>query len=162
MLGRRISRAMRSCLIAACIGGTIVGCGSSNQSGAGGHVEPSAEGVERSEEAEQKKAEAAEIVKDRELLSTVEGKKREETAEANAKHKEAVAAAKAKKREQAAEKAVKKKEAEAAARIKKAEETAKANTKKTQTPKGRGQVKKTSPSVTPTPTISATTPQPQG
>jgi hypothetical protein len=152
------------CLLVLLLGGGLAGCGSGTETEAGGHGEPSAEAIERNEEAEQKKEEAAEAAKDREVLSVVEGKKREETAEANAKRKEAAAAAKVKKREAAAEKALKTKEVEADARIKKAEEAAKAKTTPTtpKTHKGKAPVNKTVTTSIPSPSETTATTTPAG
>jgi hypothetical protein len=102
----------------------LAGCSGSGTPTTG--AEPSGEAIERSEEDEQKKREAAELVKDREVLSSVEGKQQEEAAEVNARRKEAAAEAKAKKRLEAAEKAAKAKEKAAEALLRKSQAEAKA------------------------------------
>src|ERR1035441_4780029 len=56
------------------IAGLLAGCGGGSASGgSGASGGQSAEAIERSEEDEQKKQEAAELVKDREMLSSGEG-----------------------------------------------------------------------------------------
>jgi hypothetical protein len=123
----------------------FAGCGSGSSS----PPAPSGEAIERNEDAEQAKQEAAELAHDRELLSTVEGKQREEDATVNARRKEQAAATRAKKRieaaekeakakEQAAEAAIKRREAALKAKIKEQEEAAR-KTKTTGTPKATGQ-----------------------
>ncbi len=62
------------------------------------------EAGERSSQGEESKREAAELAKNRELLSLLESKRREEAAEVNAKRLEALANKRAKKREAAAAK----------------------------------------------------------
>ena len=90
-----------------------------------GHPGVTTSADERAEEAEQKRAENNEASKDREVLTALEAKEREEAAEDNAAKKEKEAAQKAKHREEAAEKQAKKKEKEAAEKIKKLEAAAK-------------------------------------
>jgi colicin import membrane protein len=121
---------MALALLVLLCGGAVAGCGSTSK--AHTTAEPSAAGIEHSEEAADRKQETEELTKDGELLAKIEGQKREEAAEQNAKHKEAIAAAKAKKREQAAAKAVKRKEQAAEAKIKKREAELKAQAVKLQ------------------------------
>src|SRR3954471_5604290 len=66
------------CLLAVTIPAGAAGCGSTHS---GRASESSAEAAERGEEEEQKKEESAELAKNREILSQIEAKKREEDAE---------------------------------------------------------------------------------
>jgi hypothetical protein len=130
-LGLTAHRALRTtlvCLVAIAGCAVLAACGAG--AGHGGKVaQQSAAEIERTEAAAAKKQEAAEITEDRELLSGIESKKREEVAEERAKRTEAIAAAKAKKKEQAAAKAAKLKEELAEANIKKGERAAQAKAK---------------------------------
>lgn len=129
MKGRKVLRTALPWLILVGGSGAIAGCGGSSTNGPKA-PEPSAAQIERSEEVAQKGQEAAELNKERELLSTIEAKKQEEVAEAKAKKIEAEATKKAKKKEAAATKKAKQKEKAAEANAKKIEETAKAEAKK--------------------------------
>src|SRR5208282_428168 len=106
--------------LAVLIGGCAAGTGTGVDSAGKGAAASQAAAIERSEETEQKK-EAAEISNDREVLAALEGKKREESGEANAAKTEAEAVAKAKTRLQEAETQAKQKEAQARAKAKKLE-----------------------------------------
>src|SRR5438067_4121032 len=68
------------CVLAVSLPAGAVGCGSTRAGGA----ESGAEAAEHTEEEAQKKEEAAEVAKNRELLSQIEAKKREEDAELKA------------------------------------------------------------------------------
>jgi hypothetical protein len=112
--GRRALATAFPWLIATSVFLALAGCGRSGERSEQGAAAPtgkSSEFKEEGEPVEEKGQEAARINRDRELLSLVEAKKREEAAEANAKHKEAQAAARAKQRERAALKKTKEREA---------------------------------------------------
>jgi hypothetical protein len=94
----------------------------------GSELEPG----ERSAQGEESKREAAELAKNRELLSLLEAKRREEAAEANAKRLEAQANKRAKKREAAAAK-------KAAERVRTAQENIKKQEAALRTKIGREQ-----------------------
>ena|SRR5271165_4652059 len=112
------------------LGGAVFTAGCGAAATGAKHAEQSAAQLERGEEAALKKQEAAEIAQDHEVLSAIEGKKREEVAEHNAKHTEALAAARAKKKEEAAAKKAKHEEEEAEANAKKREQAVKAEARK--------------------------------
>jgi hypothetical protein len=124
---RRLFLAALACLA---LGAVLAGCDTSE-----GVQEPSGEAVEHNEEAEQKRQEATELARDREVLQQIEGTQREESAEVNARRKERAAEAKAKRREEAAERAAKatEKAAKARARQREAEASKGATTTSTAT-----------------------------
>jgi hypothetical protein len=112
--GRRARAKAVPWLIATVAFLALAGCGASSERGEKGAAVPagkSSEFKEEGEPVEEKGQEAARISKDKELLTLVEAKGREEAAEANAKRKEAAAAARVKKRERVAAKKVKEREA---------------------------------------------------
>ncbi len=165
-LSRAAVRAALAFLVAIGIGVPLGGCGGASSTtsspAAGGRSE---EGTEES--AAEKQEEAAEVNKNRELLSLLEAKKREEAAEAKAKTTEREAAKKAKKREQKAEREAKKREAAAVAKAKKQEEELKAAARKQReaVTKREAEVKKQQEAehaATTTPTTTLTTTQPSG
>jgi hypothetical protein len=121
-------RVVLTCTVALAGALFTAGCGAAATGAKQG--EQSAAQLERSEEAALKKQEVAEIAQDHEVLSAIEGKKREEAAERNARHTEAAAAARAKKKEEAAAKKVKHEEEEAEANARKREQAVKAEAKK--------------------------------
>jgi hypothetical protein len=109
--GAGTRRVAGSLALAVLTSGVLAGCSGTAKKSTTGEFSPQA--VEKEEVAAIKGEESAEYQKDRELLSVLEAKKREEAAEASARHTLATANAKAKRRELAAEKAAKRREKEA-------------------------------------------------
>jgi hypothetical protein len=136
----------------------LSGCSSGTKTSSSGEVSPQA--IEREERTEAagavKGEESQEVQKERELLSVLESKKREEAAEVKARHTVAAANAKAKRREAAAEKAVKRKEKEASEAAAKKRASEKSKTKATTKPPTVKKKTTTRPkeSVAPPPTVS--------
>jgi hypothetical protein len=126
--GRRALRTLLPCAVALISTGSLAGCGGDTASSSK-EAQPSAAQIEHSEEVAEKQAEAQELAKDRELLTSVEAGSQEEAAETKAKKIEAAAKARAKKKEEQAAKRAKEKEKAAEANAKKREEAYEAQAK---------------------------------
>lgn len=134
--------------------GLLSGCASASK---GTTAEPSAEAIEREERTEEANAlkgeESAETQKEREMLSVLEAKKREEAGEEVAKRTEAKATAKAKRRELAAERAAKVREAAAESTAREREATAKAQPREKPAQKKKAAKAAPKESITAPPTV---------
>lgn len=108
--------------------GALAGCGGTTDDPKEAH--PTAAQIEHNEEVAEKQAEAQELAKDRELLSTIEAGSQQEAAEAKAQKIEALARARAKKTEEKAAKRAKETEKAAEANAKKRVEAYEAEAKR--------------------------------